>query len=265
MKKIFLFFICIVVLNSCEQPLEEEEFPYEMKLVISGILEPNELVDEIHIGRTLPIGVPFNENFADLTDAVAAVISEGIFYPLRHISKGIYTTDSLIAHAGNRYFLVVQYQDKSVSAETYIPLPGIVTNFDLKTELQSDGQTSGFMEGTVVPKASESYAATWIFVNNNGVISVEAEEFIQVTPPSNEQVYLMTDEIPSNLLNNTTGDLGIRIYVYDHAFYNYFRTQGSGQTPDAIFGQSGSNINWNVKGDGIGMFVGRMDTVLVRQ
>ncbi|RPI70206.1 MAG: DUF4249 family protein, partial [Ignavibacteriales bacterium] len=184
MKKIFLLSIFIIVLSSCEQPLEEEEFPYEMKLVIRGILEPNELVDEIYIGRTLPIGVPFNEDFANLTDAVAAVISDGIFYPLRYTANGIYTTDSLIARTGYNYFLVAQYQDKSVSAETYIPIPGSITGYDLKTELQGDGETIAFMEGSVVPRASESYAATWVFVNLNGIISEEAEEFIQVTPPS---------------------------------------------------------------------------------
>ncbi|RPI71382.1 MAG: hypothetical protein EHM47_10325 [Ignavibacteriales bacterium] len=135
----------------------------------------------------------------------------------------------------------------------------------MKTELQGDGETITFMEGSVVPRASESYAATWVFVNLNGMISEEAEEFIQVTPPSNEQIYLTTDEIPSNLLSSRTGNLGIRIYVYDNAFYDYFSTQGSGQTPDAIFGQSGSNVKWNITGDGIGMFIGRTDTVLVRQ
>src|SRR4030067_3210264 len=165
MKRIFFpfcIFTSLIFISSCEQPLEEEEFPYEMKLVIRGILEPDKLIDDIYIGRTLPIGVPFNEDFANLTDAVAAVISDEIFYPLRHIRDGIYTTDSLISRTGKIYSLVVQWQDKSASAETYIPIPGSILGYGV-TNVEEDGETISVMEGTIIPSGNESYAASWLF------------------------------------------------------------------------------------------------------
>ena len=143
MKKILLLFtpvFLIFIFNSCEQPLEEEEFPYELKLVTRGIIEPGQLVEEIYIGRTLPICVPFDEDFANLSDAVGAVVSDGIFYPLRHTGNGLYTTDSLIARTGNTYFLLVQWQDKSISAETYIPSPGTILGYRLNS-FQEGGET----------------------------------------------------------------------------------------------------------------------------
>ena len=103
-------------------------------------------------------------------------------------------------------------------------------------------------------------------MNLNGVISREAESFLEVVSSSNgQQLKIRTEEVPSNLVNNTSGNLGIRFYIYDRAFYEYFISQGSAQIPDAIFGQPGTNVRWNVKGEGIGMFVGRMDTIRLLQ
>jgi len=267
-KKTFLPFCIltsIIFINSCEQPLEEEEFPYEMKLVIRGILEPNQLIDEIYIGRTLPVAVPFNEDFANLKDAVGAVVSDGVFYPLRHTGDGIYTTDSLVASMGKTYSLVVQYQDKSVFAETYIPVPGSILSYEV-TNVVEDGETKSVMEGTISPAGNESYTVNWVFLNFNGTISREGESFVQVNRSSaGQQIKVRSEAIPQSVLNNTNGNLGIRLYVYDGAFYNYFQTQGSAQIPDAIFGQPGTNIRWNVEGKGIGLFIGRTDTIKAAQ
>jgi hypothetical protein len=254
-----LFFLSFIF--GCEQPLEEEEFPYEMKLVIRALIEENKVIGNIFIGRTLPVGVPFSEDFAKVTDAVGAVVSDGVFYPLRHIANGNYTTDSLIAQRGKSYSLVVQWEDKIASAETIVPIPGSILNFDL-TSIFEDGQNLNVLEGTVAPVAGESYAATWILVGSNGVISRESETFAEAVKSSSNQILkVRTSSIPDNVLNSTNGTVGIRFYVYDEAFYDYFVTKGSGQITDAIFGQPGTNIKWNVKGDGIGMFIGRIDII----
>jgi hypothetical protein len=254
----------LIIFNSCEQPLEEEEFPYEMKLVIRGILEPDQLIEDIYIGRTLPISVPFDEDFANLQDAVGAVVSDNVFYPLRHTGNGLYTTDSLIARLGNTYSLVVQWQDKSASAQTYIPFPGNVISSELKT-FQEDGETIYYVEGRINPRGNESYAASWVLQNLNGEITREAEKFLEVIRSSDgQQIKIRTEEVPLNIIsihNNGSGRLGIRFYIYDEAFYDYYISQGSGQIPDAIFGQPGTAVKWNIKGEGIGMFIGRMYAV----
>jgi hypothetical protein len=258
------FLITSILFTSCEQPLDEDEFPYEMKIVVRGIIEPDRIIDEIYIGRTLPVAVPFDEDFAKLKDAVGAVVSDGIFYPLRHTGNGIYTTDSLTAQVGKTYSLLVYYQDKSVSAETYIPVHGSIVSYKI-INTQEEGEFINIMEGTIIPRGNESYTASWVFVNFNGVVGRESENFVQVVSSSpGQQVKVKTEKIPPNLINSTSGSLGIRVYVYDKAFYDFYQTQGSAQITDAIFGQPGTNIRWNVEGDGIGLFVGRTDTVYVQ-
>ena len=251
-----------VFLSGCEQPLQEEEFPYEIKLVIRGVLEPGKVINNIYIGRTLPINAEFDEDFANLTDAVGAIVSDEVFYPLRHIQNGIYTTDSLVAEKGKTYYFVAQWQDKSVSATTNIPVPGKVISYGIKSA-EENGKRVSVMEATIDPYGDESYTITWVFVYNNGVVGREGDNFVQVNRSSGEQINVQSDVIPSSLLNSTTGKLGIRVYVYDKAFYDYFRAQGSSQISESIFGQPLSNVKWNIEGEGIGLFVGRTDTLFV--
>lgn len=254
---LFIFF------NGCEQPLQEEEFPYEIKLVIRGILEPGKIIDNIYIGRTLPINAEFDESFANLDDAVGAIISDGIFYPLRHTENGIYTTDSLIAEKGKTYYLVAQWEDKSISATTNIPMPGKVLGYGVKN-LEENGERVNAMEATIAPRGDESYTITWVFVYSDGLVSNEAQNFVDVNRSlTGEQIKVHSDAIPASILNNTSGKIGIRLYVYDRAFYDYFKAEGSSQISESIFGQPLSNVKWNIEGEGIGLFMGRADTLLV--
>jgi hypothetical protein len=260
-KSLLLIFFSLFFFFSCEQPLEEEEFPYELKLVIRALLEENKVIGNIYIGRTLPVGIQFNEDFAKVTDAVGAVVSDGIFYPLRHTGNGIYTTDSLIARRGKTYSLIVQWQEKIASAETTIPFPGSILSYGVMA-INENGQTFNALEGTVIPFADESYAATWVLVNFNGTIARESENFAQVARSlANQTLRVRTIEIPDFILNSTSGNVGMRFYIYDKAFYDYFISHGSGQLPDAIFGQPGTNVRWNITGDGIGMFIGRINII----
>lgn len=258
---LFIVFSLAFFFNGCELSLEDEDFPYEIKLVVRGIVEENQVIQNIFIGRTLPVAVPFNEDFAKLTDAVGAVVSEGVFYPLRHTGGGVYTTDSLIASRGKTYSLVVRWQDKSITAETTVPVPGTLHSFGIAT-FDEEGTTVNVLEANITPFANESYAATWVLVAFNGAIIRESDTFGQVVRSNaGIPVKVRTDIIPPHILGSSQGSVGLRLYVYDSSFYDYYISQGSSQIPDAIFGQSSSNVRWNVKGDGIGMFIGRIDLV----
>ncbi len=259
--KLIILLLPALVFNGCELTLEDDDFPYEPKLVIRSIIEENVLINDIFIGRTLPVAVPFKEDFAMLTDAVGAVVSDGVFYPLRYTGGGVYTTDSLIARRGKTYSLVVRWQDKSITAETTVPVPGTLHSFGIAA-FEEEGTTVNVLEANVTPFANESYAATWVLVAFNGAILRESDTFGQVVRSNaGIPVKVRTDIIPPHILGSSQGSVGLRLYVYDPSFYDYFISQGSAQIPDAIFGQSSSNVRWNVKGDGIGMFIGRINLV----
>lgn len=268
MKRKFLlltFFLTAQLLfTNCEQPLGEEDFPYEIKIVVRGVIQKDKVVENIFLGRTLPVAVPFDEDFARLKDAVGAIICDGITYPLRHIEDGLYTTDSLIARSGKTYYLLVQWQNKSVAAETKIPPIGEVVSFG-QLQKTENGQTTTVIESVIAPISNEVYASTWVFLSNSGVQRDEGDEFGNVITADQKpfgSLKVQTSVIPGSVLTSD-GLIGTRIYVYDNAYYDYYISQGSSQIPDAIFGQPGGNVRWNISGDGIGMFIARNDTLLI--
>lgn len=253
-----------LILTNCEQPLGEEEFPYEIKIVVRGIIQKDKVVEDIFLGRTLPVAVPFDEDFAQLKDAVGAIICDGVTYPLRHLQDGNYTTDSLLARSGKTYTLLVQWQNKSVTAETRIPPIGEVVSFG-QLQRTENGQTTTVIESVVAPISNEVYASTWVYLSNAGVQRDEGDEFGNVTTADQNplgSLKVQTSLIPGSVLSSE-GLIGTRIYIYDNAFYDYYISQGSSQIPDAIFGQPGGNVRWNISGDGIGMFIARNDTLLI--
>jgi hypothetical protein len=263
---LILFSVLYYFISGCENPVEDEDFPYEMKLVVRGIIEKNKLIKDIYIGRTLPVAVPFDAEFAKVKDAVGTVIVNGVSYPLRHTGNGLYTTDSLIAREGNRYYLLVRWQDKSANAETTVPRRGDIASLKVIKSLK-EGKEIAYMQTEIRPFSDEVYGANWVSVTIAGAISSEAKEFGNVTKPaqsSNEVLKVESQQIPAPLLTSS-GNLGVRLYTFDKDFYHYFISQGSSKIPDAIFGQPGGNVRWNIKGDGIGMFIGRIDTLLVIQ
>lgn len=263
MKIYILILIAIFtfLITSCEQPIEEEEFPYEMKLVVRGVLEHNKLINDIYIGRTLPVSLPYSEEFAVVTDAVGTILVDNISYPLRHIGKGIYSTDSLFGKRGKEYTLLLRWENKSAYAITKIPVIGNISSAYVAQKV-IDGENKFYFESTLSTISNEVYSATWALLNSGGVILSEAKEFESVIKPisSNDIIKVPTVPVPANILNSG-GTLAIRLYVFDNAFYNYFISQGSNLVSDAIFGQPGSNIRWNIIGDGIGMFIGKADTL----
>jgi hypothetical protein len=265
MKKIFIgiLFTSAYIFIGCEQPLNEEEFPYEIKLVVRNLVLSNKLIDSIYVGRTLPVSVPFDKEFAKVTTAVGAVISDGIFYPLRHKGNGYYTTDSLIARPGKTYYLIINWENISVNAETTVPVIGNINNSYVNQGI-NEGSAFSYLESSVSPFSDEVYGAVWFVMTYTGFITFEADEFERIVKKEENAaaVLVPTIEIPQSYINSN-GSYGIRIYAFDKSYYDYFITSNLNQIPDAIFGQSGSAVKWNINGNGIGMFVGRADTTIV--
>lgn len=264
MKKLLFFILTIVICfsNGCEQPLGEDEFPYEFKLVVRGIVKNNRLIDSISVGRTLPVSVPFNEQFSRVTNAVGAVVSDGIFYPLRHKGNGYYTTDSLIARSGKAYSLLINWESISINSHTTVPKLGNVGSSYVNQGVLN-GNPINYFESSLTPYSNEVYGATWFLMSFAGTIVSESTTFEKIVKKgSSPQIVVPTIGLPQSF-NTYSGSYGIRLIAYDAPYYDYFITSGSNQVSDAIFGQSGTTVKWNINGQGIGMFVGTADTLIV--
>lgn len=263
MKKLFLYiviFSAAAVFFSCEQPVEEEQIPYVPKLVVRAFLKEGTGIKNVYIGRTLPVSVQYSSAFADLTDAGAVIINNNIVYPLKHYGNGLYKNDTLRIVRGEKYYLLANWQDLAASAETVVPRMGTVSSIQLKTEPSAD--KSMFLQTDIIPYSDEVYACTWALFFLNGTISAEADSFGTVAYKKvNGLLSTKSSHIPSYYISNSS-IYGVRLFIYDHEYADFYNTQGSNRVSDAIFGQTGSKIKWNIKGDGIGIFIGEADSLI---
>ena len=122
---------------------------------------------------------------------------DNIYYPLRHIGKGIYTTDSLRAVSGKKYVLLC-WENKSVYAVTSIPIIGNIAGVYIRQKT-IDGKTQSYFECSVNSYSNEVYAATWALFNTQGIIMNEAKEFESVMKPilAKDNIKVPTVEVPT--------------------------------------------------------------------
>lgn len=267
-SKLFPFILLIVVgflFSGCEQIVEEEEFPYETKLVIRGLLEDGQDIKEIFIGRTLPVAVPFRADFSNLPDAVVSIKVDTLRYILKHTKDGLYNAPAGVkARAGKTYELLVSWGGYSAGAITKIPEAGSVGGVFMVNSVNDTGKSIRVMSVEVTPRADEAYAATWLAFTQSGQIYTEDIKYNTVVRKlpgaTTNTVQILSAEVPASYASKPQ-DLGVGIYVYDTSFYDYFKTKGSSKLSDAVFGQPSTSVRWNILGDGIGMFIGRSKTV----
>jgi hypothetical protein len=264
MKKfIYIFYLLpLFLVYSCEQPSEEADIPYVPKLVIRGIISNGNSVKDIYVGRTMPVSVKIESSFTDLTDASVAIVWNDLIYPLTHTKNGLYKNDTLQIRRGEKYTLLASWQNLSINAETTVPFPGNISSFALQTQSSDTGKVY-FLQGRVFPIADEVYCAAWASLNLDGTIADESKIFSTVVGKNPTGIVnCTTANIPPNFINQSLRKVGAHVFIYDHAFLDFYNTQNLNQVSDAIFGQTGSQIKWNIKGTGIGMFVARIDTLI---
>lgn len=250
---VLLSFIAV----SCNTSNTDEAFPFEIKLVVRGVLEPGKPAANIYIGRTLPIADRYQPGFANITNASAVIQFRGRLYTLRHTGNGLYRNDTLLVVAGEQYTLIARWEEFTAVAQTYVPRIGPINPPTVRSVL-SGGKVVKYFESAVRPLTEDAYCGTWTVHGTTGNIIQEGTAFNKIYRGAVTGT-VTTTEIPSGV---PTSDMGIHLYVYDGAYYDYYTTQDTVQNTDAVFSQPKTNVKWNVGGDGIGLFLGRKDTVV---
>lgn len=260
-KHLLILLCSAFIFISCEQPLQDEEIPYELKIVISGTLYPYQQVSDIYIGRTLPISYAYSDEFANLTDAVAAIECDGKYYPLKHTGKGLYANDTLITEPGKRYILIVSYENKLATAETIIPTTGVINRLSLSLK-DIGGTKENYVNALIKPSSDEVYAVSWIIMLPNGFISKEADAVPEVMGTDDRSTITVNSGIiPQHLITSSRENLAVKIHIFDKQFRDYFTTKPNSEVTDQVYGQTRSNVKWNIKGDGIGLFIGKREVI----
>ncbi len=294
---ISFFSISMFFLGGCEQTVNIAELPFEEKIMVEGILKADSMI-EIVFSKTVPVLDTHNIYTIDtvnnrITSLQGTISIDGISYSLIHINNGRYRIfdaqqQSIKGKVGSMYMLNASWNDKIIYAQTQIPIakkPDIISiNIDTNrsTVYGYQDYIRVFISLSYHPEDKEAIVHTINtfspFDNSiyNEIDTVNYKEFNypQYFPP----YYFTKKEIPHissfciwlYASSSITISEALSIYSdskiitkhYDKAMKEYFDTQYYGNNLGGIFGGGGTGIHWNIKGQGLGLFIGYSDNIL---
>ncbi len=287
----------------CESVVTDASLPYSEKIVISGVLTAGDSLKNIHLSRTVVPLDTFSTEKVYVGDAIASITVDGKSYPLElqkspdidsialqyGLLRSLYHVPNLVVEAGKRYALRVEWHGKVATAETFVPEPieilsaRLVPKEVVETVIYMSGglsqtrTTYASVEVTLRPRANETFGIAAYEIYRYEILpSGFRYRFGQNVP---DVAVLGTSVQNGGLLLQTQTNYGYplyqtyRLYVgcssFDAAAQSYFRSQradmpfGTGTLPSILYGEPGRNPEWNIRGDGIGLFVGRSEMAVI--
>jgi hypothetical protein len=262
-----LLAVLALVTSACEETVDITDAVYRERLVVYGVLEPDEPV-AIRFTRTLPINEPYSDERAYVSDVAATITAEAPDgaterTTLVYGGDGEYSAPDLIAREGYRYTLQASWRGKSINGRTTIPQAPVVDSVGLvPIRRQYDDMefpdTMYTTRAVIVPRQETTYLMTTAIVDP------------RTGRPTIHDTY---GGAPLKRMRDTNGrgrlelvdewgffdrreSLSAVIVSYDEQYYEFQRTYyNSGD--HGPFGSGSDTVWWTVEGDGIGLFIGR--------
>ena len=294
---ISVYTISMLFLSGCEQTVAVGELPFEEKIMVEGILKADSII-EIVFSKTVPVLDTQNIYTIDtlsnrITTLQGTISIDGISYPLIHMNNGRYRIfdaqqQSIKGKIGSIYLLNASWNDKIIYAQTQIPIAKkpTILGINIDTTRSSvygyQDYIRVFISLSYHPEDQEAIVHTINTISPfdnsiyNEIDTVNYKEFNypQYFPP----YYFTKKEIPhiSSFYiwlyapSSITISEALSMYAdskiitkhYDKAMKEYIDTQYFGDNLGGIFGGGGTGIHWNIKGQGLGLFIGYSDNIL---
>ena len=259
--------------SSCEQTITGVELPYKEQLVIRAVLEEGVSITGIRVERTLPPLEIYSPDRALVANANIVIKNRDKSITLKY-KDGFYYTDEMIPIAGETYSLIATWKDKKATATTYIPKTVEFGNIDFEiiegTYWDGSKQYDALFYTKITPEEKAVYVGSTMFRTWYDYIVYQSDVHRNVE--KNSEGHLRVNLLLYNLVNgikdiNNIDSAAIKdlirsynplfnITAYDDAYYSYYVTRYNGESTGDIFGIGGNNVSWNIRGDGIGMFLG---------
>lgn len=222
--------------------------------VVQAELRENTLFSGVKFTKTLPLGVQYSIELAEIKDITAYIrINNVQIIPIIYTGDGLYeSTHKFRIQAGDTYELFALRNETFIYSKTYIPQQAVVTQTNFNIDNNS-------MEADVLFSENEAYAAIWEIGSST---IFRSDDFFSVTLPESSYpgptTSVRTSPIDQELLAPAyDGQRFIRVFSFDKSFKAYFNSRTSSGNIDDPFIQGGGSIEWNVKGENvIGMFIG---------
>ena len=294
---ISIYTLFFFVLSGCEQTVAVGELPFEEKIMVQGILKADSII-EIVCSKTVPVLDTQNLYTIDsinnrITTLQGTISIDGISYPLIHMNNGRYRIfdaqqQSIKGKIGSVYALNASWNDKIIYAQTQIPIAKkpTILGINIDTTRSSvygyQDYIRVFISLSYQPENQEAIVHTIntisafdnSFYNEIDTVNYKEFNYPQYFPP----YYFTKKEIPhissfyiwlyapSSITIaealSMYSDSKIITKHYDKAMKEYIDTQYFGDNLGGIFGGGGTGIHWNIKGQGLGLFIGYSDNIL---
>jgi hypothetical protein len=254
MKRIIkiTFILILIIISGCEnEELLSPQINYEEYIVVQAEIQANKYFPAVRFTKTLPLGVPYKIENAELKNITAYIKRNGVqIIPLIYTTKGLYKPlDDLFVVEGETYELYAMRDDTYIYSITRIPYKPEITN----TYYSSSEHT---LNAEVNSKEGEVYAALWAVT---ALPPAAADDYYAVTSAvPGYSVAVSTSPLPETFRGNNYANMRyIQVNSFDQAFKEYFYSRTSGGEINDPYVQGGGKVTWNVKGEKvIGMFIG---------
>jgi hypothetical protein len=249
-----LIIVPILILGGCEtEEILNPDVVHDEHTVVQAEIIPDKLFPGVKFTKTLPLGIPYSIEQAELKNVKAYLILNGIkTIPLHYVAEGIYKPRyEFYVEEGDEYELFALADEKYIYCRTIIPYNPEVTN-------TTYNRLDFYMDADVISKSDEVYGAIWIMPGNPPAI---ANDYFSISSPTsvpNSRAMVRTSPIPEKYRTPAyNGQRYIQVFAFDKTFNKYFNSRTSGHEIGDPFIQGGGSIEWNVQGEKvIGMFIG---------
>ena len=247
-----VFVLILVIFSGCEnEEILTPQFEYEEYIVVQAEIQANKYFPAVRFTKTLPLGVPYKIENAELKNVTAYLKRNGVqIIPLVYTSQGLYKPlDDLFVVEGETYELFAMYEETFVYSITRIPYkPEILNTYYNSSEYSLNAEVNS--------REGEVYAAIWLVTTTP---PVNAEDYYAVSSAAaGSNVVVSTSPLPQKFrTNNYSNFRYIQVNSFDQSFKDYFNSRTSGSEINDPYVQGGGEIIWNVQGEKvIGMFIG---------
>ena len=271
MKPFIPLILLIFFVSGCKNDIVvPNDLAFRQKLVIHGIERDNELMMAT-ISKTLPPWNAYDSASAEVTNAsVFLVLDSGDTMWMDYFgNQGYYSYYPQKARMGISYKLFVNWNNLTATAVTKIPGYFHCESPIVNSEILNGGMdTNYFAQVTVYPTEGEVYGIGWRLSGFTTADTVLGELVRYNDRDPSGKIIVKSRPLPKAFTSYYKNPIAmmyaleVHLSAFDEQYYNYYMSQSANQATDNIFGRSSTNQKWNVTGDGIGIFIGRTDTLL---
>jgi hypothetical protein len=243
--------------------------PYIEQLVIRAEISPGLYVNSVTVERTLPPLEKYIKDNAMVKDAKLTISDGTNEYELSYDGE-YYGNNEILVEVGKTYHLRAEWKGKVATSQTTIPEPVEmeVIDYEIK-EYQYDYEFQRYKEVHVycefTPKPGAVYQTKYF--NEMMRLNYGFEIYSYNNRNSAGKIrstllrFSYDDSMSEEFIKNYIKDFVFYLDSYDEQYYSYYNSRHNGNSNSGIFGSDGLNVQWNVHGNGIGMFIGNSSTM----